>query len=312
MNNNYENKYLKYKQKYFQLLNGQQKGGSQVLTNIKNKINSNNDEKIKAKDDAVKLHLTPIEEILSGRKIMAFNHVQFLIDMFVKYNLDNLIPRAQLLLKCSIFRNMMITTSVNDIFVRINKHNNNNNLKLKVITPEMNTIYTQKSNLIQEASQLGVNIDGYIEFSDAIITDIAGCSNKWNQIQSTTPGNAADCVLIIKDTDDKLYLFSIERGFSPGKNNIAFPGGFVDVTDKNMTGSALRELEEETGLELSDLDSQIGSLEQFDLPRQEQTYAWDPRGKFPVGMNIGGVGLLYTISKTKRTPDEKEEQGRKK
>jgi hypothetical protein len=67
----------------------------------------------------------------------------------------------------------MIITSVNDIFARINEHNKNDNLKLKIITQDMAEIYTQRADLMQQSSDLRVDVDGYLNFSDAIITDIA-------------------------------------------------------------------------------------------------------------------------------------------
>ena len=38
----------------------------------------------------------------------------------------------------------------------------------------------------------------------------------------------------------------------------------------------------------------------MDLPIHE-THSWDPRGKFPLGMSVGGFGIFYKITNLKRS-----------
>ena len=60
----------------------------------------------------------------------------------------------------------------------------------------------------------------------------------------------------------------IERGDNPYKGQWAFPGGFMEM-DETTEQCALRELKEETGLELSEVH-QIGAYSKVDR---------DPRGR---------------------------------
>jgi hypothetical protein len=253
---------------------------------------------LEARDDAVSVGLVDIEDILSGRVLMAFTHVQFLLDMFKYFEeLNTLALRAELVLQCSIYRNVMIINGVNDIFHKINTTRITKNLILKKVTPEMEHIYNNLDLLKERGEMLNVDITGYTTHTESIDKDIEDCSNSWNQEQINSQGKAVDCVILIKDIDDTLFLLSIVRGFGPGKDNIAFPGGFVDATDRNLKESAIRELEEETGL--SNLNIDKTTKISMDLPTHE-SHSWDPRGKFPLGMIVGGFGIFYKISSLKR------------
>ncbi len=59
------------------------------------------------------------------------------------------------------------------------------------------------------------------------------------------PAVTADIVLF--DSDRKRVLL-IRRGNEPYKDCWAFPGGFFDMTDSDIEHTAVRELQEETGL----------------------------------------------------------------
>ena len=63
-------------------------------------------------------------------------------------------------------------------------------------------------------------------------------------------------------------MLLIQRGDEPFKGAWAFPGGFMDM-DETTEQCAIRELEEETGLRLSDVH-QIGAYSKIDR---------DPRGR---------------------------------
>ena len=83
---------------------------------------------------------------------------------------------------------------------------------------------------------------------------------------SKTPAVTADCIVITKEPDPKVLL--IERGDEPFKGCWAFPGGFMNM-DETTEQCAIRELEEETGLRVSDVH-QIGAYSKVDR---------DPRGR---------------------------------
>lgn len=80
------------------------------------------------------------------------------------------------------------------------------------------------------------------------------------------PSVTADCVVITKESDPKVLL--IQRGNDPFKGYWAFPGGFMNM-DETTEQCAIRELEEETGLKVSELH-QIGAYSKVDR---------DPRGR---------------------------------
>ena len=80
------------------------------------------------------------------------------------------------------------------------------------------------------------------------------------------PAVTADAVVITKKSIPKVLL--IERGDEPFKGHWAFPGGFMNM-DETTEACAIRELKEETGLEL-DNPKQIGTYSEIDR---------DPRGR---------------------------------
>ena len=80
------------------------------------------------------------------------------------------------------------------------------------------------------------------------------------------PTVTADCIVITMEAEPKVLL--IQRGNPPFMGAWAFPGGFMDM-DETTEQCAIRELEEETGLRLSDIH-QIGAYTKVDR---------DPRGR---------------------------------
>ena len=80
------------------------------------------------------------------------------------------------------------------------------------------------------------------------------------------PAVTADCVVMTKEAVPQVLL--IERGADPYKGCWAFPGGFMNM-DETTEQCAIRELEEETGLQVAGLH-QIGAYSKVDR---------DPRGR---------------------------------
>ena len=80
------------------------------------------------------------------------------------------------------------------------------------------------------------------------------------------PAVTADCVVMTREAEPKVLL--IQRGDQPFKGGWAFPGGFMNM-DETTEQCAIRELEEETGLQVSELH-QIGAYSKVDR---------DPRGR---------------------------------
>ena len=63
------------------------------------------------------------------------------------------------------------------------------------------------------------------------------------------PAVTADCVVITNEPIAKVLL--IQRGENPFKDSWALPGGFMEI-DETLDQCAIRELKEETGLQLSE------------------------------------------------------------
>ena len=80
------------------------------------------------------------------------------------------------------------------------------------------------------------------------------------------PAVTADCIVITREADPKVLL--IQRSDEPFKGGWAFPGGFMNI-DETTEQCAIRELEEETGLQVSKIQ-QIGAYSKVDR---------DPRGR---------------------------------
>lgn len=79
------------------------------------------------------------------------------------------------------------------------------------------------------------------------------------------------------------YLLLIKRKFEPFKGKWAFPGGFMDPGE-NLYQTAVRELKEETGIEVS-----TENIELLDIRSDPDR---DPRG------HIIDVGFFTVIEKT--------------
>lgn len=80
------------------------------------------------------------------------------------------------------------------------------------------------------------------------------------------PAVTADVAVITTEQEAKVLL--IQRGNEPYKGHWVFPGGFMDM-DETTEQCAIRELEEETGLKVSEV-KQIGAYSKVDR---------DPRGR---------------------------------
>ena len=80
------------------------------------------------------------------------------------------------------------------------------------------------------------------------------------------PAVTADSVVIANEKEPKALL--IQRGNEPFKGQWALPGGFLNM-DETTEQCAVRELEEETGLKVTEI-KQIGAYSKVDR---------DPRGR---------------------------------
>ena len=66
------------------------------------------------------------------------------------------------------------------------------------------------------------------------------------------PAVTADCIVFNRERD-KISVLLIKRKNEPYKDCWAFPGGFINI-DESAEDAAVRELKEETGLEVSKIE----------------------------------------------------------
>lgn len=106
------------------------------------------------------------------------------------------------------------------------------------------------------------------------------------------PAVTADCVVITKETEPKVLL--IQRGNEPFKGQWAFPGGFMNM-DETTEQCAIRELEEETGLKVTEIQ-QIGAYSKVDR---------DPRGRT---VTVAYLAIIDKVEAVKGLDDAAEAQ----
>lgn len=80
------------------------------------------------------------------------------------------------------------------------------------------------------------------------------------------PAVTADVAVVTTEREPRVLL--IQRGNEPFKGHWAFPGGFMNM-DETTEQCAIRELEEETGLKVSEV-KQVGAYSKVER---------DPRGR---------------------------------
>lgn len=99
-----------------------------------------------------------------------------------------------------------------------------------------------------------------------------------------------DTVIVHDDPSGVPHVLLVRRGGIPGKGQYAVPGGFIEP-DETLPTAALRELREETGLDLSDEDarSRLKGRHVFDDPQRSSRgriithafYFMFPAGRLP-------------------------------
>ncbi len=100
------------------------------------------------------------------------------------------------------------------------------------------------------------------------------------------PAITADCIVFAYDSNDTKLLL-IERKNYPCKGSWAFPGGFMNI-DETTEDTARRELEEETGLKVSQV-YQVGAFSKVDRDPRERvvTIAYYAVIDHPAEVNAG-------------------------
>lgn len=246
------------------------------------------------KDDALTVELTNVREILNGTKKMAFGHPSFLLQAFQILGKLEFIPIAECIVALAKYRNCRIIQACNLLIAVENERgwqDNNGNIVPLIpceFTSDMMEIIMNHDVLQTCATSLGIDSSGYL--TGDISSDIEACMHNDFCLHQKLDGinSASDRVTIVEDLDGELYLLTIEREFGPGKNDVAFPGGFVELQE-NFIQAALRESSEEVeGIQVFE-DKELFERTICKLQIVESKW-WDPRAKFyPWGMRNGGL-----------------------
>ncbi len=244
---------------------------------------------IGGKDDALKADLVPLDDFIYGKEELAFCHVYFLKYMQSFFG-TQYEKHIDLLIKMSIIRNTYIIEGVNKKFA---EHNNgaSKQLKMMTITDEMKSLVASEAEIRQQAKDLKIDVSLYLDYD--LTNDIEDCSNEFCRKQLDQPGEAADRVTIVKDTDGTFYLLVITRAFGPGKYKRAYPGGFKEVNESYEMTAFREGTEEVQGItQLTSSDKSTTTYIKFPVIT---SFFWDPRGPFVHGMKNGGIGECVTI-----------------
>lgn len=113
---------------------------------------------------------------------------------------------------------------------------------------------------------------------DALASEVSVTHNPSDKLEAAGCLTAGDYVLLIR------------RGRAPGKDLWAIPGGFLEADESRYCG-ALRELQEETGLNLQNPDLQVDSVGHWvvDAPRRSA------RGRILTTVYVFDLGVLQTL-----------------
>ena len=106
-----------------------------------------------------------------------------------------------------------------------------------------------------------------------------------------------DFVLFLQDE-----VLCIKRKYNPGKDAFALPGGFLNNNEDTLTG-ALRELKEETGIDLSKYIDNINKKLIFDHPKRS---LYGRRLTIAYGIKISDYRIVKKIKNTSKALDDAE------
>lgn len=235
--------------------------------------------KLVAKDDAAAVHPVRVMDIATGKKAMPFLHVCFALFYYRDYIKDAKLTKLfELALMFSRLRNLRLMRKVNAILA-------DKGLVLFKFTPEMEKLEKDLDIHHAEARKFGFDPSLYLdETTDE--DDVPQCSNEWCCKQNTEAGKASDNVVVITDCNGVDWFVLIVRKNGPGRAQLAWAGGFVDPGE-SFEDCSERELGEEMDMKVQ------GSKDSYTTNKTILTNVlhpdWDPRAKFPFGMEVGAT-----------------------
>ena len=233
--------------------------------------------KFMARDDARHVYCIEIEKVANGSVAMPFRHAEFLLE-YIKIYKPQLVEKLELICKFSQIRNHRLMRKNNFV---ISQYEGKKQFDL---TPEMRELDNNTSELIYQATKIGLNPYLYLN-EETDEDDVEQCTNSWCLNQNPHPGKASDNIIIITDLDKTDWLVLIERQNGPGRAQAAWAGGFVDK-DETFYQAALREGDQETEITFESNTNYTTTIKELPVIKSKD---WDPRAKFVEGMENGAV-----------------------
>jgi hypothetical protein len=251
-----------------------------------------------AGDDAKKVNLWSVSDVLTGKHKLAFAHVYLLVKFFEQFpsedvNID-VLHHALLLTK---YYNINLLLSVNERIADLIKDNIiPDTVKYMPISSEMMDIYNHVTTNLDEILEVStqLNFDPTLYLRPPVTDDIEQCTDGNFRVtgndrtlkfcllsQMSEPNSASDNVKIFKGTDG-YYMVVIVREFGPGREDLAFAGGFLEKNE-TFKQASLREAEEEAKMTIGELGNITYTKQSHDIEPIFSNW-WDPRAKFPAGM----------------------------
>lgn len=254
--------------------------------------------KITPRDDAAAIRIVKVSDIANGKYAMPFLHVWFALEYYKKHcQADelplNLINQLDVVYNLSRLRNHRIMRAVNERIDEANKTRGVNTGK-KIINKFVYDFSDapNEEQVKADAKKYGVKLDAYYnEESDK--SDIDECSNGNPRAESFNfenqrdgPGAATDNVQIITDLNNEDWLILIVREFGPGKNLLAWAGGFVDPGETHEAAGN-RELEEEMKQDTDWNSDPNVTVEMYKtIITDPGKLDWDPRANLWKGVKV--------------------------
>ncbi len=225
-------------------------------------------------DDATKAFTARLQDLACGLNgaVMPFRHPEFLrqaCDTLVKVTGEEhyYTMEAQFALQDTFatIRNLRLMLKFNLLLMRKGK-------ATFIIAEKDQELFNQLPELRVKAAELGVNVSGYLDetYDDQ---DITGCDNDFCLNQRDKAGEAGDLVTILCDSEGQDHVLLIVRGNSPGKSQVALPGGFKEGKE-SAAAMYQREGAEETNYKASGVCTRYFELTQV------RSKTWDPRPLF--------------------------------
>jgi hypothetical protein len=217
-----------------------------------------------AKDDAAHVRVVRVTDVMNGVVTMPFCHPRFAMEYYRSIGREDYAKKFEIVYALTRIRNRRLMRKINQ---NIAQHDGKSQFDLE----HMELI--DEDRIMSYAKVFVVETSKYLdETTDK--DDVEECSNPWCMVQLDTCGKASDNVVIITDLDDVDWFVLIVRQNGPGRNQLAWAGGFVDPNE-TFKDAAIREMDEEMEVGISGNYKTIYT----DL-EPVQIMDWDPRAKF--------------------------------